>query len=414
VSEDGLRYTARLRRDAVWSDGEPVKAGDFAFAWQEIRERGLETAHLLDDVAETSEIDQATLEIRLNKPSPYFVYLLALPYLFPWPRHVCEQVGDAWLQPPHSVSNGAFVLAEQAEGHELLVANERWHGDRRGNVAEILVRSVPPYDYPTASQGGDIDIQFEGRGADPRDLERGPGLGTQFVGFVVDAPPFDDVLVRRAFAHALDRTLIARMQEGAGEPASHGGFVPAAMPGHSHRIGLDYDVAHARELLTSAGFPSGRGLPVIRLAVPNERWAEAVASQWHEHLGAEVTIVLFPLDGDPRDIDPRPMCWVHGWGADYPDPAGMVATALKAPSAHPAALYRDDETLAAANAFLNANDRDERLRLVEDLERTWLGEHVALVPLYYSDQVWWRSRRVHGWWTTPLMPGHITDIEIRR
>jgi oligopeptide transport system substrate-binding protein len=184
-------------------------------------------------------------------------------------------------------------------------------------------------------------------------------------------------------------------------------------PGHSHQIGLDYDLDHARELLTGAGFPNGLGLPVIRLAAPNARWAESVASQWREHLGAEVTIALFPVNADPRDIDPRPMCWVHGWGADYPDPAGMVASALKAPSGHTAALHRDDETLAAANAFLNATDRDERLSLVQDLEHTWLGEQVALVPLYYSDQVWWRSRRVHGWWTTPLMPGHITDIEIR-
>jgi ABC-type oligopeptide transport system substrate-binding subunit len=128
VSEDGLRYTARLRPDAVWSDGEPLKAGDFAFAWHEIRRRGLATAHLLEDVADTSEIDDATLEIRLNKACPYFVYLLALPYLFPWPRHVCDQAGEAWLRPPRSVSNGPFVLAELAEHYGLLVANERWQG----------------------------------------------------------------------------------------------------------------------------------------------------------------------------------------------------------------------------------------------------------------------------------------------
>jgi oligopeptide transport system substrate-binding protein len=272
---------------------------------------------------------------------------------------------------------------------------------------------VPQEEYPTAWQRGDLDIQVGGRGANPRDLERGPGLATEFVGFVAGDPPFDDVRVRRAFAHALDRTRIAHGREG-GEPASHGGFVPAAMPGHSHRIGLDYDLHRAHELLADAGFPNGRGLPVIRLAAPDEEWAESVASQWHDGLHADVTIVSLALDGDPRDLEPPAACWVHGWGADYPDPAGMVATALKAPSGHTAALYRDDETLAAANAFLNASDRDERLSLVQELERTWLGEHVALVPLLYFDQVWWRSPCVHCWWNTPLFPGHIADIEIRR
>jgi peptide/nickel transport system substrate-binding protein/oligopeptide transport system substrate-binding protein len=237
------------------------------------------------------------------------------------------------------------------------------------------------------------------------------------VGFVCAAAPFDDRLVRRAFAHALDRARFLEEGKLVGQAATEGGFLPPAMPGHTHRIGLEYDPGRARELLATAGYADAGWLPEIVLAAPSwwPAMQENLAEQWRETLGARIrTVTLDPPGSDPRLTDPPATCWVHGWTADYPDPAGFLVPALTATSVHTAALLRPADVLELLELFLRSRDRDERLRLVEEIERALLSEHVALVPLCYSEQVTVRRPWVTGFWTSPLWPGHVTDIEIRR
>ena len=87
-----------------------------------------------------------------------------------------------------------------------------------------------------------------------------PLLSTAYLGLPF-RPPFDDARVRRALAHALDR---ASLESSVARPAT-GGFLPPAMPGHSHDAGLRHDPGLARSLLAEAGYPEGRGLPAARL-----------------------------------------------------------------------------------------------------------------------------------------------------
>jgi ABC-type transport system substrate-binding protein/class 3 adenylate cyclase len=415
VSDDGLRYRARLRWDAVWSDGERLTAYDFVYAWDEIRRQRLPTAHLLEDVAETAARDDRTLEIRLHEPRGYFPYLLALPPTFAWPRHRREELPDAWLDRAQRVCNGAFALLEYEGTHALLAANDLWHG-ARGNVGEVLVRFMSPAETNEAWERGELDLtmHFLPPLPEPVVVERTPGLSTIYVGFVTDAPPFDDVGMRRAFAYGLDRGRWALDLGSLHEPATSGGFVPPAMPGHSHRIGLDHDPVRARELLAGAGFPDGRRLPEITLASPLVEWAESVAEQWRETLGARVRVVTFPVHEDPRKATPSPSCWVHGWIADFPDPAGFLAAAVRSPSGHTAALYCDDALLELLAELDRTKDRIDRSRLVQEFERMWISDHVALVPLGYQGQNWIRRPWVNGFWTTPVLPGHISDLAIRR
>jgi ABC-type transport system substrate-binding protein/class 3 adenylate cyclase len=418
VSADGLRYRARLRADAAWSDGEPVTARDFEYAWSEIRRLELPTAHLLDDVAEATALDERTLEIRLREPRPYFPYLLATPAMFPWPAHVCERVGDRWREPPSLVTNGALLLVEQDERHALLRANLRSRRGR-GNVQEVEVLFLPPDEFESGFARHELDLRTGGpRSPDPVDgtlLELTPWLSTWYVGFICTAAPFDDPLVRRAFAHALDRARFLEDGRLAGQPASEGGFLPPAMPGHTHRIGLEHDPARARELLTAAGYENGRGLPEIVLAAPWLTLPEKLAEQWRETLGARIRVVqLDPPGSDPRLTDPPASCCFHGWNADFPDPAGFFTPALTSSTGLPAALYRDQELLELLARAEGTQDRDARLELFQQLDRAWLSEHVALVPLCYSELVTVRRPWVSGFWTSPLFPGHLTDIEIRR
>ena len=132
-------------------------------------------------------------------------------------------------------------------------------------------------------------------------------------------------------------------------------------------------------------------------------------------LGVSVEIVPYePLGSDPRLLSRPATCWLHGWQADFPDPTGFLVPALMATSGPAAAHYRGADVLELLTRVEAAHDRDERIRLVQDLERVWLTEHVALVPLTYHGPVTLRRPWVEGFWSTPLLPGYVTDVVIRR
>ena len=244
-------------------------------------------------------------------------------------------------------------------------------------------------------------------------LDPGQWLQTDYVGFVTDLPPFDDARVRRAFAHALDRTHWSR-RSGRHEPATSGGLLPPAMPGHSHRIGLDHDPERARVLLAEAGYADSRAFPEIQLVSPVAAWAEWVAEQWRETLDVRVNTGPLGFTEDPRDATPRANGWIHGWAADFPDPAGFVDVMLNASTGHTAALYRDGELEELLARATQTTNRDERLALYQELEHRWLSDLVALVPLGYPRQIGVARPWVDCFRSSPMMLGHISDIVIRR
>ena len=87
VSSDGLEYLFRLSEGVSWSDGEPVTAEDFVYAWTNIREERAVTAFLLEDIESATALDDRTLEVRLREPRTYFPYILAATWAYPRPKH---------------------------------------------------------------------------------------------------------------------------------------------------------------------------------------------------------------------------------------------------------------------------------------------------------------------------------------
>ncbi|HVY62745.1 MAG TPA: ABC transporter substrate-binding protein, partial [Planctomycetota bacterium] len=256
VSDDGLTYLFRIREGMRWSDGVPVSAEDFTYGWGQMRDQGAVTAFLLEDVEEAQALDDRTLEVRLVEPRSYFPYILASPWAFPWPRHRCEEAGSAWW-PENLVSNGPFVLAEYGPDHALLVANPHWQGPH-GNIREVHVTlgltSAEMLDEWGAGRFDFLQVH-DSRAAGALDTvsEIHPGFGTHYIAYRASSPPFCNELVRRAFSHAVDRTRILP-QTALARPATRGGMIPAAMPGHSHRVAPEHDLELARKLLAEAGY----------------------------------------------------------------------------------------------------------------------------------------------------------------
>ncbi|HSK15628.1 MAG TPA: ABC transporter substrate-binding protein [Gaiellaceae bacterium] len=415
VSADGLSYLFRLGEDVRWSDGEPVTAEDFAYAWRRMRELETRTSFLMEDVETAEALDDRTLEVRLREPRSYFPYVLCSAWAFPWPRHRCEALGDDWAKPENLVGNGPFTLVEFDDEHALLRANEHWAGPR-GNVGEIAFTfHSKGAEMIEAWQRGRFDLLHvhnpvpEDEPETLRDLVS--ELGLQYVGFRADRPPFSNELVRRAFSHAIDRELLVATSPALqlARAATRGGAIPPAMPAHSHRVGPEYDLETARALLDEAGHPGGKGLPEVEIVLPT--WfqpAEPLVEMWRA-IGARVQVTAAPGPVEPDAFDDASM-WLTGWTADYPDPDGFFRGLL---TSH-GPFYRDDEILELLEQGRSAQDQGERMRAYHEVDRLWVAEHAAILPLAYPRSALLRRPWVEGLWASPLSRAHLDAVVVRK
>ncbi|MCF3974484.1 peptide ABC transporter substrate-binding protein [Paracoccus salsus] len=251
VRDDGLTYVFHLR-DAAWSNGDPVTAGDFVYAWQRAAnpETASEYAWFIElmNIANASAVvkgdlppselgvkavDDRTLEVRLSKPTPYFVKTLSHATTYPVPRKVIEAEGDAWTRPGKMVGNGAYVL----DGHDLgveavAVRNDRyWDAD---NTIIETVRFITVNDQNIALTrylAGELDwFDSLPAGQYPRLKEQYPDQAVTvpwscsyaYLFNLSDKGPeaLKDVRVRQALAYAVDRDIIVdKVLQGGQTPA---------------------------------------------------------------------------------------------------------------------------------------------------------------------------------------------------
>ncbi|HEU5213416.1 MAG TPA: ABC transporter substrate-binding protein [Gaiellaceae bacterium] len=406
IGSDGLVYRFRLRPEATWSDGVPVTADDFAYTFVRMRAERVEASHLLEPIESATATDPQTLEIRLRAPSNLLLHLLTTPYAFPWPKHHCEMLGDAWREPANLVSNGPFVLASYGDDLATLGTRAGWHGSR-GNVGTAALRLVP-YGLSTVEPWERGEGEFLSTNTrryaedDTTVVEVGPVLATWYAGFRADAPPFDDERVRRAFALALDVDRTAHAWSGPSQPVGRGGFLPPAIPGHSHRIGLGHDPARARLLLAEAGYPDGRGLNELIFAIDdgvNEipTYSRPYIEAW-EALGARVRLEVVDLQGMVAFTRSRAHLWSWGWAADFPDPDAFLRSFVTEMP-----VYRDRSIDELLERVVTVHDQDERLRIHREIDRLLVAEHVSLVPTHYDVTQLVSRPWIHGRLSHPLL-----------
>ncbi|MDX6629502.1 MAG: hypothetical protein QOH00_1748 [Gaiellales bacterium] len=408
VSADGLTYLFMLREDARWSDGHPLTAGDFVYAWRRLREEGHVTAFLLDDIASAEALDDWTLEVHLREPRNYFPYVLASHWAYPWPRHRADEVGAAWRLPESLVGNGPYVLADVDEAGARLTANPHWR-TASGNVGEVRIvfrerTAEPPLDEWLAGRY-DLQLVRDAPIAAARTIsERTATLSTTFLGFNVRNQPMADERVRRALAHAIDSTALVADSPGVDLAAAGGGAIPPVIPGHGDGAGLAYDPERAQALLAEAGFPGGEGLP--ELLVDARPWSPAAALA--RQLAAVGVRARFETPGKHFGVSPKTHAWFSGWHADYPDPDGFYLGLLELGLP----FYRDEETDAVLAQARASRDRDERLRLYREFERVWIGQRAALVPISYARQLVLRRPNVHGLKLNPMGAFHLEQVVV--
>jgi oligopeptide transport system substrate-binding protein len=412
VSEGGRRYLFRLRGGVEWSDGVPVTAGDFEFAWKRILDpaTGSHLASLLYDIAgarafhqgegrredvAARAMDELTLVVELEAPTGHFLQLLAGSSACPVPSHAVQAHGKSWSEADKIVTNGPFKLESWLQDESIvLTANPAYHGHRGGNVDQVELKLLPDGAWSTRLRMYETDsldiLDIMGAPALERDRARhrypreyisGPTLDTDYTGFVSNRKPFEDARVRRAFVLAVDREHMNDAVVGADSTPATGGFVPVGMPGHSAGIGLPYDPAQARDLLAQAGYPDGRGFPVTEwISVSGaEPYVEYMEAQWSQVLGVQVRWEIVEYDTLIfRLYQQPPHMFGMAWIADYPDPDNF----LRASPIRRYTGWRDpayDELVERAS---RSTEQAERMRLYAQADRI-LIEEAVLLPVSY-------------------------------
>ncbi|RME42553.1 MAG: hypothetical protein D6791_17465 [Chloroflexi bacterium] len=415
VADEGRRYVFHLRDEVMWSDGRPLTAGDFEFAWKRVLDpaTGSPSASLLYDVkgarafhqGQTPDpdcvgvrsLDDTTLMVELEGPTGYFLYLLTCAYTYPVPRHVVETHGDRWTDAQHLVTNGPFRLLTWERGASLsLTRNPSYHGQCEGNVqqVEILVGQeganllalygkddldILPLAGMTNLAPDEVDAARQRHAADYISL---PELNTAGIGFDVSRPPFNDRRVRRAFALAVDRRWWAdEVHRGQFFPGT-GGFVPPGMPGHSPDIGLPYDPEQARRLMAEAGYPDGDAFPCVTLVLPDAARATAAFEQLQQHWQAalSVEIACETMEWGAFELvkERLPHLFFQGWAADYPDPDNFLRVGLL----YHQAEWRNEKYSRLVEQARRLTDQAARMKLYRQADRI-LVEEAVFLPLAY-------------------------------
>lgn len=327
TSEDGLTHTFHLRKDAQWSNGDPVTAKDFVWNWK--RSLSPQTAKQQEnDLAFSGDVyqnvvgaadyfagkakdfstvgvkasDDRTLEFKLVQPDPLFLPTLAGQTTRPLHPKTVEEHPKDWSEPENWVSNGAYVL-------------KKW----RANAGYTADRSEHYWDkgsYPISkwegvfNDGGDPAgmVQYN---ADEIDLFRVNGDPASILSDDSIADQFElatltqfnslemlnsknpilekDVRVRRALSMAIDRDAVAKIANPL-KPATT--LCPSGIPGYDQvEAATTFDPEGAKKLLAEAGHPNGEGIPVINIMIYNSLpWIEAVGEMWSKHLGIKYKI----------------------------------------------------------------------------------------------------------------------------
>jgi len=410
VLDDGKRYLFHLREDVRWTDGAQVTAGDFEWAWIRNLTLGADyyLAGILDEVVGARDyrlglntdpksvgvraLDPTTLEVRLNTPVAYFIYLVTQSVTFPLPRAVIERYGDEWWKPEYVVSNGAFRLVQYDEDRGALERNPDYFAEFPGNLERIefwITRQdegrVQEYLEDLVDVAWNVPLRMIPVEVPLAEVHYpSHKLSTDYVVFDPSQPPLDDFRVRQALAHALDRGRILEAVGGPGLDPASGGVIPAGMPGHSPEIGLRHDVELARRYLAEAGYPCGKGFPALTLFVPDAPIMNAeIARQWREALGVETTYYIRTLEGDlskPPDAHGS----VGGWLADYPDPDSFLRQShiyLNLRHWGWKNKHYDDLIEEAAHT----PDRAQRLAMYRKADRILVAEEVLVIPFWYGD-----------------------------
>lgn len=433
VGDDGLRYAFVLRENARWSNGDALTAEHFAYSLRRLVDpaTGASYGDLLANVVNAAAIidgdkspatlgveaiDDRTLVVRLERPTPYLLNLLAHFVTFPVHPAKVAALGDRYGRAGVTPSNGAYVLDARSPGSVItlrrnpyywndaataidrvryhVIENERTEYSRYQADELHITDNVPPNVIRNTPE------ELSGQ------LHVAPYLGVYFYGLNLTRPPFrDNPQLRQALSMAIDRDVLVTSITGRGELPAYGWVSPGVANYESQRqsyADLTREQRHdeARRLYRAAGYGPDNPLRTeirYNTSATEGLVVQAVIAMWKEVLGVETTAVNEEIKTLLIEIREAKVTQVFrgSWIGDYNDAytfLGIMESGNPLNMPH----YTSDEYNSLMRSAAAQTDPRHRRRFLEEAERVLLADH-AVIPLYFYVSKHLIKPGVRGW-----------------
>jgi oligopeptide transport system substrate-binding protein len=443
ISRNARTYTFYMRRDKVWSNGEPLTAEDFVYSLRRAAspETASPSASMLLPIKNAREVlagklpveelgvsllDEHSLQITLTGPTPYFLGLLANPVAYPVNRRNLEQFGDEFSQPGKLVSNGAFVLKDWKLRTSIGLEKNRLFREADRTIVDRVV-FLPIEDVSaetTMFRSGELDWTSEVPNNQfswlkrhyPEELVISPWMGSYFLGFNLTDEPFaENPELRLALNLSIDRQIITDKVTQFGELPSYA-LVPPGVDGYVPAVPAYADLTQeqrneeARRLYELAGYSSEDPLRVeIRYnsSENHKKIALAIASMWKQALGVNTTLVNeeFRVFIQNRQQKIVTQVFRAGWISDYNDPYSFLEM-FRTDDGRNDYGYFNPTFDALLNEVGTERVRARRERLMFEAERVLLAD-TPIIPIYSYVTKRLIDRHLRGWQNN-VMDYHLT------
>ena len=430
VSPDGKVYTFKMRAGATWSDGSPVTAGDFVFAWRRVVDpaTGSEYASMAFPVLNAEEInggkakpedmgvkaiDDATLEVTLKGPTPYFLEMLTHQAMYPVSKANVEKFGNDFVKPGNLVSNGAFTLTENVPNDHIKIVKNATFYDA-ANVKLDAVNYIPTEDRAAGIkrfEAGEVDSMNDMPTEQLADLKAKfgdqihltPELGTYYYIFKSQKAPWNDAKLRNAVSMVIDREQLAeKVWQNSMIPAYS--LVPPGVKGYETRTmdyaempQLDREDA-AKKVFDAMGISPEKPMKLeLRYNTSENHKNTAVAFQeMLKPFGFEVSLVNTDGKTHYSYLEQHGEFDVAraGWIADFKDPVTFLNLAKTGDGNNYGEYSNKDYDALMDKAGVEA-DPALRMKELSDAEAIMIAD-LPLLPLLYYGNHNVVSSKLHG------------------
>ncbi len=450
ISDDGLTYTFNLRKNAKWSNGDPVTAHDFVYGWKReltpklaaeysfmlhyIKNAKAYNAGKITDFNQVGvkAMSDHKLVVTLENPTPFFLGLLQHQSACPVHQKTVEKYGkmddrnNPWSKVENVVTNGAFLLTEWRSQDRLILEKNPLYWDAKN------VRLNKAYFYTVDSQLTEERLfrsgQIHGtnrllaskiktyRENSPEFLRIDPEIANYYFDLNNTKPPFNNKLVRKAFAMSIDREAIVKYVTKGGEKPT-GTFTPFNMTGYKNPVEIPYNVAQAKKYLAEAGYPEGKGFPKVELiyntSENHKAIAETVQQMWKKNLGVHVGLAnqdwkVFIKTRESRSYDIAR----DGWTGDYNDPNTFLEINMTGNAQNNSGYTNKDYDALIVQAN-KTRDQKKRMALFKKAEEILL-EDAAVVPVFEFTNAYLLHTDVKGWHANLLSAHPLKYVYLER
>lgn len=430
ISDDGLRYTFKIRENARWSNGDKLVAHDFVYSWKRALMPALGNQYAYSvyviknaekfnksEITDFSEvgvkaIDELTLAIELEHRTAYFLQLLDHHSMFPVHQKTIEKFGNiddrgtSWTRAENFVGNGPFSIKEWVP-NKIFATTRNSHYWDNANVSLNEIHFHPIENVVTEERmfrSGQLhttnDVPLEKvakyRSKQPELISVNPYFGTYFYRLNIKSRLLSDVRVRKALSYSIDRDAITQYVTKTGEISAYN-LTPPKIRGFTAQAKQLFDPKEAKRLLADAGYPNGENFPAIEIlyntSEAHKKIALAIQQMWKTTLNIDIT--LHNQEWKVYLDTERTMNYQvarSSWIGDYLDPntfldmfvtdGGNNKTGWSSP--------RYDELIRLA---AKADSQEERYTYFQEAEQL-LAEEVPIIPIYtytvrhlYTDSV---------------------------